>query len=217
MLFSTGSARQDVYLNIRAPVSDRVTLGAAIEPSWRFSRFDLYAEGAVEVELSEAVSVNARLGGTPDADFRPQWQLGLGARARLTGKRNATIATIDARQARFAAGSVQTLSPGIEQYLVDGRVWITAQWINLFDETGRHRAGWLARGDVLATDRLRLFSGYADAPDTSEGRTVDVRGVFVGAAYGVNDTLELRGSLSREHRWIGADRHSVSVGLGLRF
>lgn len=208
---------QDLYLNVRAPLSDRVTVGAAIEPSWRFSRFDLYAEGAVEVALSDAVSVNARLGGTTDADFRPKWQLGLGGRARLTGEQNATIATIDARQARFAGGDVQTLTPGVEQYLAGGQVWITAQWINLFDETGRHRAGWLARGDVLATDRLRLFAGYADAPDTSEGRTLDVRSVFAGVAYGLSDTLEVRGSFSREDRSMGADRNTVSVGLGWRF
>jgi hypothetical protein len=94
---------------------------------------------------------------------------------------------------------------------------VTARWINIFDENGRHQAGGLLRGDFLATDRLRLFAGAADAPDTSEGVVIDTFSLFGGLSYDLNDRITTRLSIAHENRETGADRLQVGLGLGTRF
>ncbi|HSX56713.1 MAG TPA: YaiO family outer membrane beta-barrel protein [Sphingomonas sp.] len=191
-------------------------LGARVEYARRFARDDVYGELSVEGALSPAVRGYVTFGATADPDFRPEWQIGAGGSARLRGGPYATVLTLDARQARFAIGDVQSVTPGIEQYL-GGRFWVTGRWINLFDERGRHRAGYLVRGDFQAADPLRLFAGYSDAPDTDEGVVVPVRSVFGGLSYDIGPQTTLRLSLAHEDRATGADRTQFGLGVGLRF
>lgn len=194
----------------------RAAIGARIEYARRFARDDVYGEAQIDYGLSEAARLYATLGGTPNADFRPEWQLGLGGSLRVNGGPNATILTLDGRQARFAVGDVQSLTPGIEQYL-GGRFWLTGRWINLFDERGTHRSGFLVRGDVQASEPLRLFAGFSDAPDTDEGVVVDVRSLFGGGSLDLGRDYALRFAVAHDDRETGADRTQLTVGFGLRF
>jgi YaiO family outer membrane protein len=202
---------------IRYQASPATAVGAVVETARRFGVSDTYGELRVDQRLGDGASAYATVGGTPDADFRPKWQIGAGASARLAAGANPTVATIDARQARYRSGDIQTLTPGIEQYLADGRVWLTARWINIFDEDGDHEAGWLARGDVLAGKGVRLFAGVADAPDVSEGVVLDTFSLFGGISVDVNRSTTFRISVAHEDRARGADRMQVGIGLGLRF
>jgi YaiO family outer membrane protein len=171
----------------------------------------------IDQKLAEGASAYVTLGGAPDADFRPEWQIGAGGSLRVRGGGTATALTIDARQAHYPAGDIQTVSPGVEQYFADGRAWLTGRWINVFDEQGNRQSGWLARGDVMATDRLRLFAGAADAPDVSEGVVVDTFSLFGGVAYDLSDRTSLRFSIAHEDRDTGSDRLQAAIGMGFRF
>ncbi|WOF42405.1 YaiO family outer membrane beta-barrel protein [Sphingopyxis indica] len=194
----------------------RAAIGARVEYARRFDRDDVYGEAQIDYRLSDAARLYATLGGTPDADFRPKWQLGLGGSLRVNGGLNATVLTLDGRQARFVTGDVQSLSPGIEQYL-GGRFWLTGRWINLFDERGTHRSGYFVRGDVQASEALRLFAGYSDAPDTDEGVVVDVRSLFGGVSLDLGRRHSFRLAIAHDDRATGADRTQLTVGFGLRF
>ncbi|HVH48791.1 MAG TPA: YaiO family outer membrane beta-barrel protein [Sphingomicrobium sp.] len=206
---------RELALQIRR-TGTATAVGGQIEYARRFDRNDIYGELQIEHRLSDAARVYAALGGTPDADFRPRWQVSAGGSFRVNGGPNATILTLDGRQARFIGGDVQSLSPGVEQY-VGGRMWFTGRWINLFDESGTHRSGYLVRGDVQASDALRLFAGYSDAPDTDEGIVTDVRSLFGGASIDLGRSHILRLSLAHDDRATGADRTQLTVGFGLRF
>lgn len=207
---------RELAVQVRHQASAATAIGARIEYARRFDRNDIYGEVQLDHRLSDAARVYATLGSTPNADFRPEWQIGLGGSLRVAGGSNATVLTLDARQSRFAAGDVQSLTPGVEQY-IGGRVWVTGRWINLFDETGTHRSGFLVRGDLQATEKLRLFAGYADAPDTDEGIVVDVRSLFGGASVDLGGGTALRLSVAHDDRATGADRTQLSMGFGLRF
>jgi YaiO family outer membrane protein len=196
--------------------ADRAASGR-IEVSRRFDRADVYLEAGVEQAIGSRARVYATLGGTPSADFRPEWQLGAGGSLRVTDGGAATVLTLDARHAEFPAGDVQTLTPGVEQYLVGGRVWVTARWINLFDEAGDHQSGYLVRGDLQASDRLRLFVGHSDAPDTSEGVVIDTRSYFGGFSYDLSARITARLSVAFEDRDTGSDRTQIGLGFGWRF
>lgn len=204
-------------VQLRYQASPATAVGGGVELSRRFGETDVYAEARIEQRLSPGTSFYVSAGGTPNADFRPKWQIGAGISARVRSGPSATVLTLDARQARYRAGDIQTVSPGIEQYVAGGRAWLTGRWINVFDENGRRHGGWLARGDVMASPRLRLFAGAADAPDVSEGVVTDTFSLFGGASVDVSRRTSLRFSIAHEDRARGADRLQASVGVGLRF
>jgi YaiO family outer membrane protein len=207
---------REASLQANVPLGERSAATALVEVSERFDRTDVYGELRLDRRIGANAGFYFSLGATPDADFRPEWQIGGGGFARLRGGRNATVLTLDARQARYASGDIQTLNPGVEQY-IGGRFWLTGRWINIFDEDGDHQAGWLLRGDWLATDRLRLFAGAADAPDTSEGLVIDTFSLFGGLSYDVTDRIIARLSVAQEDRETGSDRLQVGLGVGTRF
>jgi YaiO family outer membrane protein len=215
-----GSAQPDWRegtVQLRYQATEDTAVGGSVEVSRRFGNTDTYGELRVDHRLSDGASAYVTVGGTPNADFRPEWQVGAGGSVRVVEGKTPTSLTIDARQAHYRAGDIQTVSPGIEQYVAGGRAWLTARWINIFDETGDHNSGWLARGDVMATERFRLFAGVADAPDVSEGVVTDTFSIFGGAAYELSDRAVLRFSLAHEDRATGSDRLQAGIGLGLRF
>ena len=107
------------------------------------------------------------------------------------------------------------MNPGIEQYL-NGRAWITAQWINVWDSS-EHSSGWLLRGDVMPTDRLRLFAGAADAPDLDEGVVIRTTSLFGGLSIDVGDRFTLRASYAHDDPQGPADRTTLALGMGYRF
>jgi YaiO family outer membrane protein len=213
-----GEDWQGLDIALRHQATPATTIGVALEGARRFDRTDVYGEARMDHRLTDGASVYVLLGGTPDADFRPEWQVGAGGALRVTEGGSATVLRLDARHAEYRAGDVQTLTPGVEQYLLGGRAWLTGQWINVFDgQTGRHRMGWLGRGDVLATETLRLFAGAADAPDLSEGVVIPTVSLFGGASWDATERATFRLSLAHEDRATGRDRSTVSLGVGLRF
>jgi YaiO family outer membrane protein len=208
---------RELSVQLRHQASEATAVSALVEYSRRFRLDDTYGELRLDRRLSPGASLYLGLGATPNADFRPKWQLSAGGAVRLAPGPNATVFTLDGRQARYRSGDIQTLNPGIEQSLAGGRFWLTGRLINIFDETGDHHLGWLARGDVQASPRLRLFAGLSDAPDTSEGVVVDTFSLFGGLSLDLSERTTLRLSTAREEREGGSDRVQVGAGLGLRF
>lgn len=206
---------KEAVVQLRFSPSTAMVLGGRIEYARRFGVDDVYGELSAERSIAPGINAYLAVGAAIDPDYRPEWQLRAGGSARLHGGSYATILTLDARQARFAAGDVQGITPGIEQYF-GGRLWVTGRWINQFDERGTHRSGFLVRGDLMPVDPVRLFVGYSDAPDTDEGTVVDVRSVFGGVSYDLNPRMTLRLSLAHEDRATGADRTQFGLGFGIR-
>ena len=208
---------REAAVQLRYQASAATALAGRAEFARRFGKSDVFGEIRVDRRFGQAGGAYFGVGGTPSADFRPEWQIAAGGHVRVRGGGDPTVLTLDARQARFATGDIQTLSPGVEQYLAGGRAWLTGRWINIFDADGDHLSGWSARGDLLATPRLRLFAGLADAPDTDLGVVTDTFSFFGGAALEVSRRYVLRLSVAHEDRETGADRLQIGAGIGVRF
>jgi YaiO family outer membrane protein len=196
-----------------------LTLAAALEVASRFENFDAYLEGRADYRVAPGVWAYALAGGTPDADFRPRFAAGAGGSARLfqdDGMLAAAVTTVDARYADYLSGDVQTLNPGLELYLLKGRAFLTFRQINIWDETDRHRSGYLLRTDVEPWRGVTVVTGYSDAPDTSGGVTVDVRAWFTGLALDLDDSKVLRAAIGQDLRETGYDRTTFSLSLTLR-
>ncbi len=206
---------RDISLRVAGAGSASTQLGAAIEHSHRFGRNDTYGEVRVDHRASDRTVLWLLAGGTPSADFRPRWQLGAGGAFKLTRGPTATVATIEARHSRYPTGDIQSVNPGVEQYLPGGH-WVTARMINVAAD-GDVRSGWLTRVDAMAGRRLRLFAGIADAPDITEGVVVNTFSMFGGVVADLNDRTVLRLSVNNENRRGTVDRLEIAAGIGVRF
>ena len=161
---------QDMSVRFTHSLNPSTRVAAAIEHARRFSRRDTLGEVRVDHRLSRRISAWIATGATPGADFLPRWQVAGGGAVKLSQGPAATVATLDARHSRYRTGTIRMFNPGVEQYLPGGH-WLTARMINVIED-GDWASGWLARADVAATSRLRLFAGMADAPDVTEGVVV---------------------------------------------
>lgn len=194
-------------------------LSAASELSERFGRSDLYLEARIDHRLDETLSLYAYAGGTPQADYRPTFAYGAGGAWRVSEGLHAlgpSVATLDISDAVYRNDRVAKLSPGLVQYLFDGRAWITARWINAFDESG-HAGGYALRTDLQLGERLTLFSGASQAPESSDGVRIDIVSFFAGGTVSLSDRTLLRFSYTFEDRSRGYDRSVYAFGVGVRF
>jgi YaiO family outer membrane protein len=184
----------------------------AAEATERFDDRDIYFETRLDRRFGRH-GVYANFGGSPDADYRAQASLGSGGHYTLSER---LVATVDAAVTRYPSGTVTTLQPGAVVQIVPGHWEFSARWIMVRDESGEQRDGYAAQSRWQATDRLALRLGYADAPETSEGFTVDVSTWSAGLDLGLTDVLTLRVGGAVEDR--GAyERRELSLGLGRRF
>jgi YaiO family outer membrane protein len=206
---------QSATLVIQHRPGANTTVAATAETTRRFDRTDTYGEARVDYRFVPGGNVYLLVGGTPGADHRPKWQIGAGVAARLHEGPYATVLRADLRQAEYPTGDVQTVTPAVEQYIA-GRAWLTAQWINVWDEFA-HSSGWLVRGDVMPADQLRLFAGTANAPDLDEGVVIRTRSYFGGVSVDVSDHMSLRASFARDNPQGSADRNMLALGLGYRW
>lgn len=186
-----------------------------IEATERFDLRDAYGEARLGLRVSRSATAYALVGGTPDADYRPIWQMGAGGSLRLRSGPTATVATLDLRHAHYQSGAISSINPGIEQYFAGGKAWGTVRLITLIED-GNVEAGGLGRIDVQTTPDLRVFAGYADAPDTSEGVVTRVSSMFGGAEFSVSRRQTLRLSLAHTDQEAGANRTEVSLGTRVK-
>ena len=202
----------EVRLSMSRRLDDLWSAGWAVEATERFDQSDTYLEARLDRRFDGGAAY-AAVGGAPDADYRPEIAVAAGGQARLAP---GLAVTLDASLARYPTGTVTGLHPGIVKDLAGGRMEVSARWINVWDENGDYRSGYTATARWQAVDRLALRLGYADAPESSDGTTVEVSSWNVGADIGLTDRLMLRvGYLSEDRE--AYDREELSLGLGLRF
>jgi len=204
------------WTEARVSASRRLSGGwnatAASEITERFNDTDVYLEGRLDKRFTGG-GAYIGLGGAPDADYRPEIALIAGGEARLTDR---VVATLDASASRYPTGTVTGLHPGLRVNLAGDQAELSGRWINVRDENGVHRNGYMVLGRWQATDRVAFLAGYANAPESSDGTTVDVKAWNVRADVALTDRVMLRVGLLTEDR-AAYDRDELSVALGWRF
>lgn len=193
------------------------TVTAKLEETRRFGRGDVYGELLGARPLRGAEFYGA-IGGTPRADHRPKLAVRAGAVSpprALGGSGLSARVAVDAEWARYPSGEVKSVHPAL--IVTQGeRLSLEVRSYNVVDERRKHRTGWGVQGSVAATPRLTLRAGYADAPESSEGRTVEVKATHVGAGWALDERTSLRLDSVREDR-SAYDRHEISLSLARRF
>lgn len=194
----------------------RDTFAGSVERTTRFGRTDVFVEALGARSLASGADVWLALGGAPDANYRPDVSVRGGVSKAVTagGDWNVRLGA-DAGWARYAIGDVRSLQPNLslawkERVTLTGRVFLT------LDEQDDFRRGYAVRGEWRAADGLRLYAGWADAPESSEGRTVTVQAASAGAAVDLSPRLTLQAGFTHEMR-DAYDRDEVALALTTRF
>lgn len=207
------------WRDVTAAVSGRVgpdwTGIALVEIANRFNRQDTYFEARVDRRFGANAGYVA-VGGTPNADFRPTWALRSGAAFALSHHDDGTILLIDADMSRFVPGDVVTAKIGVDQRLFgrDGRVVLQA--VTTTSRRSGTQTGFTLTGYAPLGGRTFARLGVFDAPETSDGAPVRVRGWTGGLRFEASDDWALRGDLTQEDRRTYR-RTEVALGLARRF
>lgn len=201
-------------------LSDATTVHGRLEESERFGRYDTYLEGGVDHRFLDWLSGYLYVGGAPVDHFRERITGITGGTVRLTrgGETvGATVVTLDTKFSAYRPSDVETVKPGLQQYFLSGRLWTTTQSITTRDENGRFLQGWLGRVNVMATKRLEVYIGLAEAPETSDNVTAETRSQFAGAILDLTEDLAVRLDYLREDRQRSYLRQAATLGLSIKF
>jgi YaiO family outer membrane protein len=187
------------------------TFGAAIEYADRFDITDTYGElRYVRSALRGRAAWGVAAGAAPDADFRPEALV----RFEATASPDEDW-TLDGALtlARYGVGEVSTLRLGAERAI--GALAASARGIAVRDELQETRTGY-ALGAAWRFSSARASVSWTDAPESSEGVTVDVRSLGIGLAIDLPRDTQLRLGVAREER-AAFDRTELTVGASRRF
>lgn len=192
-----------------------------VERGRRFGDFDNYYRVGAAHRLNDDLGGYINFGITPAAVFYPRKKIEAGADFRLLtggGLIGATLVTLDLAQKDYATGDIRNIDPGLQQYLFDGRAWMTGRWINTYDLVPSKRlGGWSLRTDWQVMENLRLFGGMSNSAETDSGVTIETLSKYAGASLDVTQSISLNLAYTRDNRKNSYIRDVFSSGLSLRF
>ena len=171
------------------------TFGASIEQVARFGSSDFYGEVRVGRTV-DAATWEVALGGASHPQFKPEAALRL--EFATAENRDWTFAA-SLTLARYNAGEIDRFSARAGRGLGHG-VRASAQTIMVRDEFEDLRTGYGVGATWSANDSLEFSVNWSDAPESSEGATIDVRALGAGVALVIAPDLRLRVGALREDR-----------------
>jgi YaiO family outer membrane protein len=207
---------QEGFMRVGRKLSAATQVHLFAQHSHRFGEVDRFLEIGAEHSVAPWLRGSVAIGGTVAADFLPRRRIDAGGAVRVAadpGLLTATWLTVDARHADYRSGTVAHVAPGVQQYLFDGRVWVTGRFLMMKNEFDKHPTGWEMRVDWQAWDKVRLFAGYADVPETTDNVTLPSTSRLIGAVFGIADDMDITLSASRQD----PKRETIGAALSVRF
>jgi YaiO family outer membrane protein len=187
--------------------SARLSLGLALEHAERFGLEGSFAELRVSRQHRNGVWGFA-IGGAGNADFRPEAAVRI-EYASPEDRRTTFLSALTV--ARYAVGQVETLSVRARRAITPS-LNMDARGIVVQDEADDVRTGFGAGTSWRAHDRIWLDLAYVDAPESSEGVTVDVRSTTLGFSAELSPDLRVRLGVTKEAR-DAFDRTEIAVNF----
>ncbi len=155
---------------------------------------------------------------------------------KLIGPTFLTVENYISRFDRRGVSSVYRIDPGLIQY-IGKRFWVTFRAVNMWEfKNDLFDWGYFIRGDWQLLDHLRLYAGYADAPEPSIqaqesrdniARILRTRTILGGLVYDLTPRFGINLTYSRDHRDLekGSGRpsqhntiaHTAVLGTTIRF
>ena len=207
-----GWSEYGLALGRRLDQSTSVTIRA--DSASRFGLDDQYLAVRVDRYLSAGLTGYVEIGGSPDPVFRPE--LNIRAGVELQPLSSDWGGSVEAFSGSYLSGDVQSTTVSLFRDVADRRGRLGGRLIGLNDETGDGRLGYAVLAEWQASPPARLLLSFTDAPETSEGVTLDVRALSAGMRYAINDRRHINMTLVHEER-SGYDRTAIVAGASWRF
>ena len=191
--------------------SSRSSVGLGIERVQRFGLHDTYGEVRFSRQFTHGVW-GAAFGGSDDPIFKPKAAIRFEyATPEDRNTRFETALSI----ARYEAGQVDTFSLRARQQIA-APLQLNALGVLVRDEAGELRGGYGVGATWRASSRLLVDTSWVDAPESSEGVTIDVRTTTLGVTTEFANNLRVRVGIAREERE-AFDRTEFAVSLSRTF
>ena len=158
--------------------------------------------------------VRLEVGGGSDTTFLPlnTVLIGTGVATNVDGLE----LLADVRTSEYQSGRVTSLLPGAQYTVPGGRAEFEVRYINVWDEFDQHRSGYRIRSTYRPDSRWAVHGYHADAPESSDGTTVEVRSYALGLEMRLGESSVIRLTGGKELR-TAYDRTDVSLALARTF
>ncbi len=196
---------------------DDVAVHGGVTRYERFGMTDVELIGGVRSNTDSAWDWQLEAGFTPSSDFRPE----TGAKARLGRTIETAGDTVIHASLGYhiddykTTGTVQQLTPQLTAYL-DNDIVLNGRLIHVMQD-GISDTGWMVSGSAPVADRLSLRAGYANAPETVNGITIDTESIFGGVTYSVTNSLDLHATYTLDDRENTYKRDALNVGITQKY
>lgn len=198
--------------SLAIPVSPQATVTASVDRESRDEIVDTRIELRADARLGDADNAYVVIAGTPRSDFRERWGVRAGGEAAIARHVNGTL---DLRYLEYRGAHVVAIEPGIRVHAADDHWALAVKSINLWNDG--YRSGWSARGELQASDAVRIVAGGATYPDTEAGVTRRTRSAFFGVIVALGERATLRVTYEHDRRLHTYRRNGVVGALSIRF
>lgn len=202
----------DSGASLAVPVAPRANVTASIDRESREGIVDTRLELRADARYGGSGNAYVAIASTPRSDFREQWGVRAGGEAAIA--RNVR-GTLDLRYLEYRGAEVVAIEPGIRVQAADGHWALAVKSINLWNDG--YRSGWSARGEIQASDAVRIVAGGATYPDTEAGVTRRTRSAFFGLVVALGERATLRATYEHDRRVQTYRRDGVVAALSIRF
>lgn len=191
--------------------SGPLSLGLSAERLERFGMDDAFGEVRVSRQFNHG-SWGMAVGGATEALFRPEAALRVEYAAPEDG-----VTTLDGALtiARYRVGQVDRLSLRAGRRLGDA-LRVSALGIVVRDETDQVRGGFGVGAAWQVNGPTRFDFAWVDAPESSEGVTLDVRAASLGVSRELREGFSIRLGVLHEER-DAFDRTELTFGVSRSF
>jgi YaiO family outer membrane protein len=191
--------------------SGRSSVGLGVERVQRFGRHDTYGEVRFNRRFSHG-AWGVALGGASDPTVKPEAAIRF---EYATPEDRAAKFETALTLARYPVGQVDTLSLRARRQIASP-LQLNATGVLVRDETDEIRTGYGFGATWQAHRRLLIDASWVDAPESSEGVTIDVRAAILGVTAEFAGDVRVRVSVMREER-DAFDRTEFAVSLSRTF
>lgn len=223
---SSLSGSGDDWWSAWGQISYKLGAGAfwgRIEQGERFGLQDTLLEGGWEGRVHDRAALAFLLGGSPDADWAPEWYGE--TRLRWQTAEDWPAALLEIRHADYASGAVWTFRTGLEQEFAAG--WRgSLRWVHQEFEEGDATEGWIAVVERDLGSGWWFRIGNAGGAESLSSQTIGQPGgvrrstTWFAGLRGPLGSSEYRGwrvDLEFEDVRKGADRRGIAIGLFQEF
>lgn len=191
-------------------------VSVALEQTSRFGQSNTYVSGTVSQRVGRG-AVFIAYGGSPNATYRARHaiQAGFTAPPLLLPDKVNLVGEVDVSWSHYPAGVVYSIQPAATLNLTDA-LSATARYVHTVNERRQTLTGYIFTANATLASRYHFSAGYASAPDSSAGVTVNVESYSFGAAIDLTSASTLRLNTTHEDRGTYT-RDDYVLGLTHRF